>query len=71
MNPSQSKFCEGPDVHADNPLPIYLRGYTMQSSEDLTGWNMGIVDDGIGQARASVGSVFHTEILDGPCASTV
>ncbi len=71
MKLSRSKFCEGPDVRADDPLPIHLRRYTMQSSEDPTGWSVGIVDGGIGKASASVGGVFHTEILDVLCASTV
>ncbi len=35
----------------------------MQSSEDSVGWNMGIVDDGVDEASASVGGVFRTEIL--------
>ncbi len=71
MNPSRSRFCEGPDVCADDPLPIHLRRYTMRSSEDPTGWNVGIVDGGIGEASALVGGVFHTGILGDLCASTV
>ncbi len=43
----------------------------MQSSKDPTGWNVGIIDGGIGKASASVRGVFHTEILGGLCASTV
>ncbi len=43
----------------------------MRSSEDPTGWNVGIVDGGIGEASASVGGVFHTGILGDQCASTV
>ncbi len=43
----------------------------MQSSKDPAGWNVGIVDGGIGEASASVGGVFHTEIRDVLCASTV
>ncbi len=43
----------------------------MQSSEDPTGWNVGIVDGGIGEESALVGGVFHTEILGVLCASTV
>ena len=71
MNPSQSKNCEGSEVCADDPLPIHLRRYAVQSSEDPTGWNVGIVDGGIGEASVSVGGVFHTEILGDLCASTV
>ncbi len=63
MNPSQSKFCEGPGVLPDDPRPFHLRCYAMQSSEDPAGWNVGIVDDGVGEASASVGGVFRTEIL--------
>ncbi len=51
MNPSRSKFCEGPAVCADDPLPIHLRRYTMRSSEDPTGWNVGIVDGGIWRGK--------------------
>ena len=71
MNPSRSNFCEGSDVRADDPLPFHLRRYTMRSSEDPTGWNVGIIDGGIGEESASVGGVFHTEILGVLCASTV
>ncbi len=39
----------------------------MQSSEDPTGWNVGIVAGGIGEASASVGGVFHSEILGSVC----
>ncbi len=35
----------------------------MQFSKDPTGWNVGIVDGGIGKASVLVGGVFHTEIL--------
>ena len=63
MNLSRSKFCEGPAVCADDPLPIHLRRYAMQSFEDPTGWNVGIVDGRIGKASVSVGGIFHTEIL--------
>ncbi len=63
MNPSQSRICEGPGVLPDDPLPFHLRRYAMQSSEDPAGWNVGIVDDGVGEASASVGDVFRTEIL--------
>ncbi len=63
MKLSRSKFCEGPDVRADDPLPIHLRHYTMLSSEDPTGWNVGIADGGIGKASASVGGIFHLKIL--------
>ncbi len=63
MNPSQSNFYEGPDVYADDPLPIHLRCYAMQSSKDPAGWNVGIVDDGIGKASVSARGIFHTEIL--------
>ncbi len=35
----------------------------MQSFEDPTGWNVGIVDGGIGEASVSAGGIFHTEIL--------
>ncbi len=62
MNPSRSRFCEGPDARDDDPLPIHLRRYVMQSSKDSAGWNVGILDGGIGEASVLAGGVFHTEI---------
>ncbi len=63
MNPSRSKFCEGSDVHADDPLPIHLRRYTMWSSKDPAGWNVGIIGGEFGEASVSAGGIFHTAIL--------
>ncbi len=40
-NLSRSRICEGPEVSADEPLPIHLRRYVMQSFKDPIDCNKG------------------------------
>ncbi len=40
-NLSQSRICEGPEVSADEPLPIHLRRYVMKFFEDPIDFKQG------------------------------